>query len=163
MTASKELLAKKLTAAEFLQRCTNKGKLLPSCVKDTTEKYINCDSVDDDELDNKDDDNIDDDINLTSTSSSVQHAKAQCSVCKDLPPAFMFLPCTHVTACKDCWSTIKEMLIERLQAENGEDFDYNELEQRAADDPTFSIPQNMLPKCPYCRKPVTTSIECYVP
>lgn len=155
MTASKELMDKKLSASEFLQRCSYKQKILPNCVIDTTDKYIN--SMEDDDDSEADQNEID--LNMPSTSSSAassQTAISQCVCCWAAKPSVLLLRCKHVSSCNTCWSIVKQGFIDRLRIEQG--IDFLELEKMAGDDPAFKIPAAQLPKCPYCRAPVDKSI-----
>lgn len=171
MIASKELMDKKLSASEFLQRCSFRQKNLPHCVIDTTDKYIN--SMEDDDSSDGDN-NPEADINtpytLTSTAtnqpstSSNQNTISQCVCCWFAKPSVLALPCKHVASCNTscCWSIVKQGFVDRLLSEEG--IDFFALEKRAREDPEFKIPATHLPKCPYCRAPVETSItDVYIP
>lgn len=164
MVASKELLAKKLTSSEFLQRCSYKQKILPHSVIDTSDKFV---SLFEDQFDDDEQNKPDVDLNLPSTSadlstpSSSQSAVTQCACCWYAKPSVLLLPCKHVSACTNCWTMVRQGLSERLQRVG---VDFAELEQRSRNDPTFKIPTDQLPKCPYCRAPVETAItDVFIP
>lgn len=149
MTASKDLLAKKITAYEFLQRCSFRNAVLPSSVMDTTDRFVN---------DMEDSDFEESPASQSSTSGS---ESMHCLICHSAPLSLMALPCFHLSMCDSYWDVIREDFKAELRA-HGDVFDYDEFIRDADRVNDFVIPAELLPRCPVCREGVRKVWRVYV-